>query len=426
MARKGTEFGLQSAPAFFVFPILSDSTCLGMKISATAIIAAGGAGLRMGLALPKQFSELAGLPLLVHTLRAVHMAPSIEEIVLVAPTAHLDYVRELTRNYRIGKIAAIVAGGRLRQDSVRIGLAQVPAGRDIVMVHDGARPFVSVDLIERCIAKAWESGAAITAVAVKDTLKKANSEGMIAATVDRQGLWQAQTPQAVRVELLREAFAAADRDGFEGTDEASLVEHMGHDVAIVDGSERNIKITRPEDLLIAEGLLRHEGTSQKGEETMRIGHGYDAHRFAVGRKLILGGVEIAHDKGLLGHSDADVLTHALCDAILGALGMGDLGRHFPDSDPVYKGVCSLDLLEQVVAMAEKEGFILGNADVTVIAQRPKLASYIEGMREKVAERCRVRFDTISVKATTTEKMGFVGREEGIAVHAVVLLTKAPR
>jgi 2-C-methyl-D-erythritol 4-phosphate cytidylyltransferase/2-C-methyl-D-erythritol 2,4-cyclodiphosphate synthase len=387
-------------------------------LTATAIIAAGGAGLRMGQKLPKQFCELGGIPVLIHTIMAFAKVETIREIIVVAPAEHVAKTEELLESYNLQQNCRVVVGGILRQDSVRIGLSHVAKGIDLVAVHDGARPLISPEQINACLTAAHEHGAAIVAVPVKDTIKTVTGEQTIANTIDRSSLWQAQTPQVVRTALFKEAYAKADQDGFVGTDEASLLEHGNWPVQIVEGSETNIKITRPDDLLIAEALLMDQNISHP---KMRIGHGYDAHQLTEDRKLILGGVDIPHEKGLLGHSDADVLTHALCDAILGAMGEGDIGRHFPDSDPQYKGISSIKLLEHVARLATDQGLIISNADITVVAQRPKLLSYFEKMQKNLAAACQVEPSRINLKGTTTEKMGFAGREEGISAHAVVLL-----
>lgn len=389
-----------------------------MKVA--AIIPAGGSGRRMGLSEPKQFIRLAGVPMLVHTLRAFAATPLIHAIVVVAPAEHLSRTKALLRQYPVPRIHAVVAGGDTRQASVRHGLAALPPDTELVMAHDGARPLVMPMLIDACIKAAEVHGAAIAAIPVKDTLKQGNSEQLIAATVERKGLWQAQTPQVARLEMFQAAYAAAERDRFTGTDEASLLERAGFPVALVEGAETNIKVTRPEDLAIAEALLMKTNPAAP----FKIGHGYDAHRLVEARPLILGGVIIPHRLGLLGHSDADVLTHALCDAILGAVGCGDLGRHFPDTDPRYKGIASLKLLGQVITLAQEQGFRLANADLTVVAQQPKLAPHLPAMRDHLAAVCQVAAEAINIKATTTEAMGFAGREEGIAAHAVVLLQRS--
>ena len=383
-----------------------------------AIIPAGGSGQRMGLKQPKQFYELAGCPILVHTIRAFQNAPCINEIIVVAPADYLDEVKAMVATYGLDRVSQVVVGGATRQDSVRAGVNAVRAGTEYVAVHDGARPFVAPELIEACVAKAQETGAALAAVPVRDTLKTVADEDLVVNTVDRSVLWQAQTPQVVRLGLLQEAYRITDADGFVGTDEASLLEHIDCPVRVVEGSERNFKITRPEDLRIAEALLMTD-SKQGIANAPRVGHGYDAHRLVADRLLILGGVTIPHSLGLLGHSDADVLTHALCDAVLGAIGEGDIGRHFPDTDPQYKGADSLKLLARVMEIAAEKGYQLGNADITVIAQKPKLAPHFPAMREKLAKACEVGEAMINLKGTTTEKMGFAGREEGIAAHAIV-------
>ncbi|HIJ91024.1 MAG: 2-C-methyl-D-erythritol 4-phosphate cytidylyltransferase [Desulfobulbaceae bacterium] len=389
--------------------------------TATAIIAAGGAGLRMGTSTPKQFSELLGVPILIHTIRAFRKVPAIQAIIVVAPAEHREHTLALLARYQMDNHCTVVSGGKLRQDSVRIGLAQVPDDSTLVAVHDGARPLIAPEDIQRCLDAAATHGAAIMGVPVKDTLKAVSADTTIRHTVERESLWQAQTPQIARTALLKEAFAKADRDGFIGTDEASLLEHGGWQVSVVQGSETNLKITRPDDLLIAEALLMKKQLSQE----IRIGHGFDAHRLVAGRPLILGGMEISHELGLLGHSDADVLTHALCDAILGAIGAGDIGRHFPDSDPQYKGISSIKLLAHVIGLAAEKHFRLSNADITVVAERPKLARHFPAMQTILAEACRVAPAAINLKASTTEKMGYTGREEGISTHAVVLMASCP-
>ena len=386
---------------------------------AYAIIPAGGRGTRMGAACPKQFLKLGGLPLLIHTLRAVARARTISGIIVVVPADHLAFTEDMLKEYPVARVEKVVAGGRLRQDSVAAGLALVPEECDVVAVHDGARPLVSPQLIDACVGRARQTGAAMAAVAVHDTIKEVDEEGVIRRTVDRTRLWRAQTPQVVRLSLLRQAFAQAAAQGFVGTDEASFLEMTGHDMAIVEGSEQNIKVTQPADVALAESLLG--GGGDKG--VLRVGHGYDAHTLVAGRPLILGGVTIPYERGLLGHSDADVLTHALCDAILGALGLGDIGRHFPDSDPRLQGVSSLLLLEKVMDKAESLGYGLGNGDITVLAQAPKLAPYWPQMIANLARVCQVESSHINLKGTTTEKMGFVGRQEGIAAHAVVTMVR---
>lgn len=387
--------------------------------SAAAIITAGGMGRRMGGEIPKQFLCLLGTPILVRTLNTFVQAGCFRAIILTVPSAHLPETKELLARYGLVTACRIVAGGETRQESVLAGLEALDDDIGVVLVHDGVRPLVSQAIILSCLQAVRTHGAAITAIPVKDTLKEASGQ-VVAGTVDRDRLWRAQTPQGAKVDLLRQAYQNASLEHFSGTDEASLLERSGCPVVIVSGSETNLKITLPEDIAMAEALLASQ--YQHGAAPLfKIGHGYDAHRLVSGRDLVLGGVIIPHTMGLLGHSDADVLTHALCDALLGAIGAGDIGRHFPDTEPQYKGINSLKLLAQVVALAAERGFVLSNADITVVAQRPKLASHLPQMQKNLTEVCQVSSSAINIKATTTESMGFAGREEGIACHAVVLV-----
>ncbi|MFH0780489.1 MAG: 2-C-methyl-D-erythritol 4-phosphate cytidylyltransferase [Pseudomonadota bacterium] len=386
-----------------------------MTPKAAVIIPAAGFGTRMNLDHPKQYHLLAGIPILVHTIRAFYHEEYVARIVVAVPANMIEHTRSLLFDHGFDETKlTIVTGGRRRQDSVKAGLDALDHTTEIVMVHDGARPLVNRQLIARCYEVAIVSGAAIAAVPVKDTLKKGTAQGTVVETIDRTSLWQAQTPQAVRRDLLEQAYSLnGDTDV---TDESSLLEKAAIPVSLVEGSETNIKITRPEDLFLAEKLLCHSVAP-----TFRIGHGYDAHRFAETRRLILGGVTIPHSYGLDGHSDADVLTHALCDALLGAMGSGDIGKHFPDSDARFKGISSIVLLEQVMKLAWDRGYTLTNADITLVCQAPRLAPFLSEMKEILGRTCQVATDFINIKATTTEGMGFTGRKEGIGCHAVVLL-----
>ncbi len=393
------------------------------KSTTAAIIPAAGFGTRMGADIPKQFLELAGEPVFVRTLRVFLAHPEIHIIVLVLPPEQLQSGKEqllpfLTQEQQ-GKML-YTTGGEARQHSVQNGMKALPDSIERIFVHDGARPLVSAEIIDRCLAGVEEHGAVIAAVPVKDTLKEVEDGTEIIGTVDRSQLWHAQTPQAMDLHLLERAYEYAAATEFIGTDEASLLEHAGVSVSVVMGSEENIKITRPEDLRIAATLLRE---NQEGETAMRIGHGFDAHRLVEGRKLILGGVDIPYELGLAGHSDADVLVHALMDALLGALGAGDIGRHFPDTDEQYRGADSLKLLERVMGLVRTKKMHLGNADITVVCQQPKLAPHLVTMQSNLAAICETTPEQINIKATTTEEMGYTGRGEGITAHAVVLLTE---
>jgi len=412
----------------------------------------------MGTEIPKQFLPLHGRPVLFYALAAFAAHEMIDMVCVVVPAAYRSRAEQIIESCKkeLGPAEILLAhGGATRQQSVANGLRQLPAAISFVLVHDGARPLVDRGTISRTVAAVRQHGAAIAAVPVIDTLKKVRGTRIL-ETVDRAELWQAQTPQGAERGLFQQAYAFADETGFVGTDEASLLEHASIPVVVTAGSPSNIKITGPDDLLLAEVLLsvsqeprdrrtvacnalgscygnsekrvftRLSLLSQKNPHdrhgTPRIGHGYDAHRLVEGRPLVLGGVTIPHERGLMGHSDADVLTHALCDAVLGALAKGDLGTHFPDTDPQFRGVNSLGLLEQVMTMARRDGFSLANCDMTVVAQEPKLAPYIEDMRKNIARTAGCEPQQVSIKATTTERMGFPGRGEGIAAHAVTLLT----
>lgn len=390
-----------------------------------AIIPAAGSGIRMGLSSPKQFYELGGTPILFHTLHIFQQLDVIGSIVVVVPRDNCTQVAGQIQEYELDKVFKVVAGGPRRQDSVLAGLKVLPDEVEIVLVHDGVRPFVPASVIENCIAVAEKEGAAMAAIPVKDTLKVVLPDGVIERTIDRTGVWQAQTPQAARLSLLKKAFAAAAEDkGFIATDEAALLERINVPVKVVEGSERNIKITRPEDLFLAQTIFMESrgGTNLlDGSRDYRIGYGYDAHTLVEGRPLILGGVTVSHARGLLGHSDADVLIHALCDAMLGAVSMGDIGQHFPDTDQKYKNMSSLKILAVVSGLVKEFGYMLHNADITVVAEKPKLAPYMDDMIDNLAEAIGTDQDNINIKATTTEGMGFEGREEGISAYAVVLL-----
>ncbi|MGI9536345.1 MAG: 2-C-methyl-D-erythritol 4-phosphate cytidylyltransferase [Desulfocapsaceae bacterium] len=385
-----------------------------MRARAAAIIPAAGSGTRMKAEIPKQFLELGGKPLLVYSVSAFAQCDFIDQVVIAVSEDSLDLTRRIVAQHVVGntKISVIV-GGQRRQDSVKNGLETLDDATDVVLVHDGARPLVSTSLIERCYHEILEHGAALAAIPVKDTLKKGDDEKRVSETVDRVNLWQAQTPQGAKKELLEGAYL--QNGDAEVTDESTLLEKAGVPVRLVTGEELNFKVTRKEDLILAESIICDRKCS------IRIGHGFDAHRFANDRRLILGGVEVKYDQGLAGHSDADVVCHALCDAILGAIGGGDIGHHFPDNDPAYKGISSLILLERIVDLGASQGMKLTNADITIICQAPKLADYVEAMRQRLAHHCRVGAMLINIKATTTEKMGYIGREEGISCHAVVLV-----
>ena len=381
----------------------------------TAIIAAGGRGERLGAALPKQLLSIAGQTILERSVRAFLTHPSVDEVVVALPPDLAGRPPACLTD--TAKPLRIVVGGARRQDSVKAAFAVVPARSDVVVIHDAARPFASADLIGRTIAAAAESGAALAAIAARDTVKQV-AGSIVQATLDRRTIYLAQTPQAFRRDVLRDALALTS----EATDEASLAEQAGHAVRIVDGEATNIKITTPEDLAIGEAISRIGGAPVM---SARIGTGYDLHRLVEGRPLILGGVTIPFDRGLAGHSDADAVCHAVTDAILGAAGAGDIGRHFPDTDPQWKGASSIDLLRRAAALVRGMGLSVGNVDATVILERPKLAPHVEAMRANLAAALDVPIGRVSAKAKTNEGVGELGRGEAIAVHAVALLNPEP-
>jgi 2-C-methyl-D-erythritol 4-phosphate cytidylyltransferase/2-C-methyl-D-erythritol 2,4-cyclodiphosphate synthase len=377
----------------------------------TAIIAAGGRGERFGADRPKQLLDVGGQTILERSVNAFLTHDAVDEVIVALPKEIA--MRPPAYLLNTAKPLSIVAGGARRQDSVTAAFRVVSERADVVLVHDAARPFASRDLIARTIAAAAESGAALAAVEARDTVKHVRDR-VVLATLDRRTIYLAQTPQAFRRAVLQDALAITS----DATDEASLAEQAGHPVRIVEGEASNIKITTPEDLVMAEAISRGVATP---ERTGRAGLGYDLHRLVEGRPLILGGVTIPFDRGLAGHSDADAICHAVTDAILGAAGAGDIGRHFPDSDPRWKGASSIDLLRRAVEVVHAQGFVVGNVDATVILERPKLAPHVDAMRAKLAEALGVAVDRVSIKGKTNEGVGELGRGEAIAVHAIAMV-----
>jgi len=319
----------------------------------------------------------------------------------------------------IDKLIAVVDGGAERFDSVRLGFAAPSQDDEVVLVHDAVRPLVSGGLIERVVDGATQYGAVVPALPARETIKEVD-DGVVAATPDRRRLWCAQTPQGFKRTVL-EAALGIWRGDDPITDESMLVERAGIcPVHVIDGEQENEKITTADDLeRMAWRLTRGEGAGSRGE--MRTGTGFDVHRLVDGRALVLGGVEIPHPQGLAGHSDADVLIHAIIDALLGAAGMGDIGRLFPDSDPSYEGISSLVLLEQVAGLLLQVDARIQNVDAVVMAQAPRLAPHIDDMTCAIAAALKVAPERVSIKATTTEGLGPVGRGEGLAAQAVALL-----
>ncbi len=381
------------------------------------MIAAAGSSTRMGQ--PKQHILLQGQPVLLRTLLALQQVEGVDELLLITRPEDGEYFAALAAEAGVTKLKTVVEGGATRQQSVMNGLAALPPQTTLVGIHDGARPFITPDVVETLIDVATRVGAAAVTVPSKDTLKEVDGQGRIVGTLDRSRIWRVQTPQMFHRTRLEEAMAQAAAEGLDFTDESQLMERLGYPVQVVTGLDTNLKLTTPEDIRLAQAILNND---KQEEKPMRIGHGYDVHRLVEGRPLILGGVTVPYEKGLLGHSDADVLTHAVMDALLGAAALGDIGKLFPDNDPAYAGADSIRLLERVTERIREEGYALGNLDATILCQRPKLAPFIPAMRERIAAACGVEAARVSVKATTEEGLGFTGSGEGIASHAVCLLT----
>jgi 2-C-methyl-D-erythritol 4-phosphate cytidylyltransferase/2-C-methyl-D-erythritol 2,4-cyclodiphosphate synthase len=387
-----------------------------------AVVAAAGSGARMGDGPPKQFRLLDGRPLLEHSLETLAGHPRVDSLVLVLPAdAPVAWIPPVGPSCSFsGTPLEVVAGGASRQLSVLIGLEAARRwSPDLVLIHDGARPLVTERLVSRVIEGAGKRGAVSPVLDVPDAVRGVDAEGRFASTMDHEQLRLVQTPEGFSFPLILEAARQAQAAGVEADDTATLARLAGHEVWSVPGERGNIKVTDPGDLVLAERLLAGSGRRQ----TVRAGSGYDAHRLVPGRPLILGGVNVPHSSGLEGHSDADVLLHALADALLGAAALGDLGRHFPESDPALAGVSSVDLLRSTAALLGDAGWGVCNVDVTVTAQRPRLAPYVKQMRDIVARALDIHPGAVSVKATSTEGMGFEGRGEGISARAVALIRR---
>ncbi|HEV2439044.1 MAG TPA: 2-C-methyl-D-erythritol 4-phosphate cytidylyltransferase [bacterium] len=386
-----------------------------------AVVPAAGRGDRFGGRGPKALVPLRGRPLVEYALAALGAASAVETIVIAAPADAIDPIADVARRAAGAKLAAVVPGGPDRQASVALALAALPDGPEIVLVHDGARPLVPVSLITAVAAAAAEDGAATAALPVDETVK-CGEDGWVRTTIDRAGLFRVQTPQAFQRALLETAHREAERTGFRATDDAALVERIGRPVRLVPGAPANVKITVPADLALAETLLRRD---EPMPFAPRVGIGFDAHRLAPGRPLVLGGVTIPFARGLEGHSDADVIAHAVMDALLGAAGCGDIGRLFPPDDPAYRGADSMRLLGQVRALLAERGWRAAHIDVVVMAESPRLAPHTEAMRAAMAQALATDAARLSIKATTLEGLGAIGREEGIAAQAVASLEPVP-
>jgi 2-C-methyl-D-erythritol 4-phosphate cytidylyltransferase/2-C-methyl-D-erythritol 2,4-cyclodiphosphate synthase len=394
-------------------------------VHVTAIVAAGGRGERLGASQPKQMLVIAGRSILERSVGLMLAHPDVAEVIVALPP---DLSAELPASFqRTSKTVRVVAGGRRRQDSVANAFAAVSGTTDVIVVHDAARPFASAGLVSRTIEAAARTGAALAALPARDTVKRSSDipddpakarayARVVKETLPRQTIHLAQTPQAFRRDVLEAALAFGVREGVEATDEATLAERAGYVVSLVEGEATNIKITTQEDLAIAEAFA-----GRSGQTMARAGVGYDIHRLVEGRPLILGGVTIPFERGLIGYSDADALCHAVTEAILGAAAAGDIGRHFPDSDPRWKGASSIDLLRRAAAIVAEHGLRVQNVDASILAERPKLAPFVDAMRANVAAALGVDVGQVSVKGKSNEGVGEIGRGEAIAVHATALL-----
>ncbi|MBR5045253.1 MAG: 2-C-methyl-D-erythritol 2,4-cyclodiphosphate synthase [Oscillospiraceae bacterium] len=372
----------------------------------TAIIVGGGSSSRMK-GTDKLLLELGGMSVFERSVCAFCGSPEIDAVVAVARGDLIGQISSWKDRYP--KLFAVVEGGETRSLSARAGVQASPQDTEYFAIHDAARPFVTEEVIRKTVQAAREYGAAAPALPVTDTIKYTDENGFSVSTPDRRRLYAVATPQVFRADLYRELiFSAEDR-----FDDCQLFEDKGYPVKLVENDRANFKITTPEDI--------ERARMQTGAGSVRTGHGYDVHRLVPGRRLVLGGVEIPWEKGLLGHSDADVLLHAVCDAVLGAAALRDIGYHFPDTDPAFEGADSMKLLRECGRMVREKGFRVGSVDSTVICQRPRLAEHIPEMIDNISKALDIPADSVNVKATTEEGLGFTGSGEGIAAHAVALL-----
>lgn len=374
--------------------------------SAVGVVLAAGQARRMGR--DKMALQIGGKTVLERSLAALERSGCFDHIIIVCREEGLEEAAAAAQKI-LRTSYKLVTGGSERQFSVENALGAITQD-GIVAVHDGARCFVSPEDIRACVEKARQTGAAALGIRTKDTIKTMK-DGVITGTIDRDRLVNIQTPQVFSISLLKEAHAQARAEGFIGTDECVLVERLGHPVSFVEATGPNIKITTQEDVMLGRQIVG---------ERYCTGFGYDAHRLVTTRPLILGGVEVPHTHGLDGHSDADVLVHAIMDALLGAAALGDIGRHFPGTDE-FKDISSLVLLARVRNLIEAAGYSIINVDSTIVMQRPKLAPYIDDMRQRIAKALAINVNDVSVKATTSEGMGFEGKGEGVSASAVATL-----
>lgn len=383
------------------------------------IIVAAGRGHRFGGEMPKQYLEVHQQPLVRHAVQAFLDHPAID---LILPVIHPDDADILANALGGLDYLEPVAGGAARQDSVRNGLEGLASSApDYVLVHDAARPMVAPALIDRVIEALQDTSGVIPGIAVVDTLKRADDDGIITDTVSRDGLWRAQTPQGFKYADLLAAHRSAI--GQELTDDAAVMEASGYRVAVVLGDENNIKVTTPDDLMRMEEIMSDDSAQAKlvRSPSFRIGSGYDVHKLGPGDHVTLCGVKITSERALIGHSDADVALHAVTDAVFGAIADGDIGSHFPPTDSQWRGASSDQFLAYACERMRERGFELSNIDLTIICEKPKIGPHRDAMRARLAEIAQIDVSCVSVKATTTERLGFTGRGEGIAAEAVIII-----
>ena len=405
----------------------------------TVIFPAAGLSRRMKINTNKNFLELGGESVLLRTLKTFSKSARVKNLIVVVAENEIAEVEKILSAEKNLKPYKIVVGGSERQYSIANGLKFLPEDTEIILVHDAARPLISQTVIENVIDAAEKFGGAIAAVPAKNTIKFVDAENFVKSTPPRSELVEVQTPQGFKKDILLRAYKKAEEENFLGTDDASLVERLGEKIKIVASDYKNIKITTPEDLKIAEAILiRNEELELRNKiipatstipnsslltPNYHSGFGYDVHKLVEGRKLILGGVEIPHTLGLLGHSDADVLTHAIIDALLGAATLGDIGQHFPDTDAEFKDIDSTKLLSKVNELIQAEGWQIENIDSTIVAQKPKLAPHISKIRQKISEVLQIDLNSVNVKAKTEEGLGFTGSQQGISSYAVATLRR---
>lgn len=374
-----------------------------------ALVVAAGRGRRFGGEIPKQYRMLGDTPMLRHTLGRLASHPDVTEVRTVIHPDDQDLYEAASKGLGLGQP---IFGGDERQDSVRLGLqALASSSPDLVLIHDAARPFLSAGLIDRILDTLEHSEAVIPAMPLRDTLKRCTEEGC--ETIPRDNMWAAQTPQAFHFDKIMSAHMSAQ--GKNLTDDSSVAEEAGLSIEIIEGEDKNFKVTTAEDMVRANSMMR------TNMET-RTGYGFDVHKLGEGNSVTLCGVVVPHDQGLVGHSDADVALHALTDALLGTISAGDIGQHFPPSDMRWKGAASVLFVDRAVALLRSRGAEIVNADITILAEAPRIGPHRRMMTTRVATLLGIDNGRVAIKATTTEKLGFVGRREGLAAHAVVTVS----